>query len=209
VPLTAFLWLVVFGGLALRAVRGLAWWPIVAVVTIARITAGPTGAAPAEPSTPRTVRRLNVVLASFVVVAGIILLPVWRPFDPALQAPVGVVGSAPAGITRHLRELVGPADRMFAPQRWGSWFEFAVPQAPLFVDSRIEIFPLDVWADYDRVDGARDGWQETLDRWAVTVVVVTTAGGDALAARMATDPGWRQVLADDDGWIFVRSGRPG
>ena len=82
---------------------------------------------------------------------GIALLPVWRPLDPALGAPQGVVGLAPPGITAALRGLARPGDRLFDPQPWGSWFEFALPTLPVAIDSRIELFPTSVWDTYDSI----------------------------------------------------------
>jgi hypothetical protein len=213
VPPTILLWLVPFAGLGAWAVRGLAWWPLVATVTVARVTVDPPGSAvPASRERRGTaiMRRLNVVVAALLVVAGVALLPVWRAEDPALRAPVGVLGTAPAGITAALRSLVAPSDRLFAPQPWGSWFEFAVPETSVFIDSRIELFAPGVWDDYDAITDGRADWQARLEQWNVTIVVaVDRLGPLPLADRLAGDPGWRQVYEDEDGRIFVRSDRPG
>ena len=106
---------------------------------------------------PPLVRRVNLLLAGAIVLAGVALLPVWRPLDAGLQAPAGVVGNAPPGITTALRDLVGPGDRVFNPQPWGSWFEFALPDLPVAIDSRIEVFPVEVWDDL-RAGGRRCRW---------------------------------------------------
>jgi hypothetical protein len=212
-PLMSLLWLVPFAGLGAWAVRGLAWWPIVAAVTVARVTAE----SPGSPSSPRperrgtaTMRRLNVAVAALLVIAGVALLPVWRAEDPALRAPVGVLGTAPPGITAALRDLVAPSDRLFAPQPWGSWFEFALPETTVFIDSRIELFAPAVWDDYDAITDGRADWQARLEQWNVTIVVAVDGLGPLpLADRVAGDPGWRQAYEDEDGRIFVRSDRPG
>ena len=66
-------------------------------------------------------------------------------------APVGLLTDAPPGVTAAVRGVAHPGDHLFAPQPWGSWFEFATPDLPVAVDSRIELFPAAVWADYDSV----------------------------------------------------------
>ncbi len=124
-----------------------------------------------------------------------------------MAAPVGVLNYAPSGITGQLRSLVRPGDRIFAPQPWGSWFEFAFPSATVAVDSRIEMFPVEVWADYDVVVNARGDWQERLDGWEVTLVAVRPEIEGALVEHLARDSKWRQLYADRDGVIFVRSDR--
>jgi hypothetical protein len=211
VPPTILLWLVPFAGLGAWAVRGLAWWPIVAAVTVARLTADPydrpTVHSP-ERAGKASMRRLNVIVVGIIVVAGVGLLPIWRAEDPGLRAPVGVVGTAPPGITAALRGLVTPGDRLFAPQPWGSWFEFALPETAVFIDSRIELFAPAIWDDYDAITDGRVDWHARLDQWNVSVVIaVDSLGALPLTNRLAADPGWRQVYADEDGRIFVHADR--
>ena len=204
VPPTAFLWLVPFAALGVWAVRGLAWWPFVAAATVAAIAGGaPAPAARPERVEPTIVRRLNAAIAVVLVLAGIAALPSWRPRDPGLQAPAGVVGTAPSGITAALRDLVKPGDRILAPQPWGSWFEFALAETTVAVDSRIELFSNDVWDAVDRIDAGGSGWQQTLSDWRVTVVV---AGPDQrdLVDRLV-GAGWSNAYRDDDGTVLVRT----
>ena len=61
---------------------------------------------------------------------------------------------------------------MFNAQIWGSWFELVLPRNPVFVDSRIEVFPASVWGDYLAVSSGRQGWQRILQRWRVRAVPV-------------------------------------
>ena len=209
---------------AVLAVRGLAWWPLVAAVTLATLLArtssvsltghpaaasqdGPIGdnAKPLARSEPRMFLRANLLIAAVLVLVGIGLLPVWRPLDPGLGTPVGLVGIAPPGITAKLRELATAGDRLFAPQPWGSWFEYAIPSTPVFVDSRIELFPPSVWDEYDAVVDGIDGWRDILARRDVTMIVaVEGIGRSPLAARLRSDSGWQEAYKDEDGSIFVR-----
>jgi hypothetical protein len=205
--LVALVWLVPFAAIGMRAVRGLAWWPIVAAVTVARLIASDGVATPRVERADRpATRRLNLVIAAAIVLAGIALIPVWRPVDGRLGAPAGVIGSAPPGMTAAIGDLGKPGDRLFAPQIWGSWFEFAVPAASVFVDSRIELFPAEVWTDYDTISGAEDGWSEALDRWDIGIVAVDDPSMSSLADRLGSNPRWREAYHDRDGWVFVRTG---
>ena len=218
-PWPTLLMLGVFFLFAVLAVRGLAWWPLVAAITLAGLLAPGIATARVDPTAatsdeeplrtprpePRLFRRVNLVIAVVLTLVVVGLLPVWRPIDRGLGTPAGLVSIAPLGITARLRELAGPNDRLFAPQPWGSWFEYAIPATPLFVDSRIELFPAAVWDEYDVVVDGVDGWRDILARRAVTIIVaVDGIGRNPLAARIAADPGWSQAYADEDGRIFVR-----
>jgi hypothetical protein len=156
-----------------------------------------------ERADSRIVRRLNGAIAGVLVAAGIAGLPLWRPIDRGLGAPILVVSAAPSGITGALRGLVRPGDRIYAPQPWGSWFEFAFPQATVAVDSRIELFPDSVWDAVDGVDAGAAGWLTTLEGWGVRIVVAS-ASQDGLVRRLQA-VGWRLAFADEEGSVLVRA----
>jgi hypothetical protein len=200
-------WLAVFFIVGAYAIRGVAWWPLGAAFAVAGLLgeATQTATAPVERATPAGTARLNAIVVGALVLAGGVLLPIWRTVDPGLGAPAGVVGSAPPGITAQLRSLGRPGDHLFNPQQWGSWFEFALPAVPVAIDARIELFPAKTWDEYEAVVAGAEGWQGILDGWGVSVVVAAKAD-DAFANRLAA-AGWRRVHADDDGSIFVRGDR--
>lgn len=211
-PLAGWLTLAGFAALGLVAVRGEAWWPAAAAVTIAPLLA--RDAAPSPFRRPPRASAANTLILAALALAGILLLPIGVPPDPGLAAgaPPGVLVHAPHGVTSVLRSLATREDRVWAPQLWGSWLELAVPAAPVALDSRIELFPADLWADADMVAAAREGWQGVLDRRAATIVVVAAPDAALLAAARA-DPGWREVPVPQpsggraDGAVFVRAGR--
>ena len=201
IPWPTLAWLGTFGAIGLYAQRGLAWWSLAAAVAVAGLL--PTQAPAPEPTTPRLMRRLNGVVAAALVVAAFALLPAWRPIDPGNGVPVAVLTDAPAGVTAALRAVARPGDHVFNPQPWGSWFEFALPDVKVALDSRIEFFPPEVWDDYEAVVAGREGWEDQLASWDVAVVVVDDPVG-AFAERLQR-AGWEPIYTDNDGAIL----RPG
>ena len=187
--------------------RGVAWWPLGAVAAIAGVLVTGPALDPArpEPVGSPMLRRLNVVVAGAIVLVGIALLPVWRPLDPDLDAPEGVVGNAPPGITAALRDLARPGDRLFNPQPWGSWFEFALPDLPVAIDSRIELFPASVWDTYENIVAGGEAWREQLAGWGASIVVVGFRDA-AMTDRLLAD-GWQTAYTDEDGWVLVAPAR--
>ena len=200
-PWPALVWFAAFFLIGAYAIRGIAWWPPAAVAGIAVLL----GAAGASAESTEQSRPINGLIAAALILAGVALLPVWRPLDAGLRAPAGVVGVAPSGLTANLRSIARPGDRLFHPQVWGSWFEFAVPEVLTTVDSRIEVFPEQVWEDYDEVASGRTDATAVLDRWAVTLVVVDK-DQDELRAALTT-AGWQETYQDPDGALLVRAGR--
>lgn len=201
----ALAWLVPFVAIGVRAVRGLAWWPIVAAVTIGRLAGRPGVAPPSERRDPPLIRRMNAILVGALAVAGVALLPVWRPVEVGTGAPIGVLANAPPGVTAALREIVRPGDRIFAPQAWGSWLEFAIPDAQVFVDSRIELFTVDVWARYDSIQAGGNRAFVQVQQAEVTIVVAARSQRP-LVGELA-GAGWHFAHDDIDGHVLVRSDR--
>jgi len=215
-PWPALLWFAAFFAIGAWAVRGAAWWPIAAAVGLAGLagsgflgagSAGPVGRPDEAPLERR--RRANALIAAALVVAGVALLPVWRPTQPGLNAPAGVVGQAPPGITATLRDTARAGDRIYLPQPWGSWVELAVPKATVVLDSRFELFPEAVWQDYLLVAEGGAEWPAQLDDWGVTLVVATDDRVGGLLEQVRGHPAWREIHRDGDGAVFVRADRAG
>jgi len=160
--------------------------------------------APERP-TPAVGRRINAAIVAAIVLIGVALLPTWRSVDSVVGVPAGVLSDAPAGITAALRSTAGPGYRLFNPQPWGSWFEFELPDVPVAIDSRVELFPTATWDEYEAIASGRDGWQAVLERWGATLVVAM-AGDDAFVQRLQA-AGWHEVFTDRDGTVLTGPSR--
>jgi hypothetical protein len=190
---TTLLWLGVFFLLAMSAQRAIVWWAMVAPVILAELF--PAGSAEGAPP-GREPKAPAVGIIAAMLVAVVILLPWWRPND--------LLSQAPPGVTRAVLDHVPPGARMFVHQPWGSWFEYRTPDRPVFVDSRIEIIPKDVWDDYGQVGFAGADWREVLARVNPDVIVAAD-NWDLLPDLEAQGSGWTSVYKDDDGEVFLRS----
>jgi hypothetical protein len=207
------LWLVFLGVVAAAAQRGIAWWALAAPVAVAGLLGHPvavvsvaTGAAPVASTSPTRVERASALNGAIVVVlalVGVVLLPTWRG-GSGLEGPAGLLTDAPAGISAALAGRVGPSDRIWNAQRWGSWLEFALPGVPIAVDSRIEVIPTAAWDDHIALSGGAADWQAILDRWKVTVVVASRDEQAALIPLITASPAWTVLYRDPDGVVFVR-----
>jgi hypothetical protein len=217
----AIVTLAAFAALGAVAARGIAWWPAVAVVTLAGI-ANAARAAAARPGAlgqahalePASVRTdpgwsWNRHVALTLVLTGLVALPAWRPVNEITGAPDGLLSHAPEGVTALLSLHATSGERVWNPQVWGSWFEFAFPEATYAFDSRIEVIPAEAWADGDVVASAGAGWAEILDRHGVTIVVTEGPLTTPLAVALSADADWTLTYADDEGTMWLRAPEPG
>jgi len=196
-PWASLIWLGAFLVPALATQRSILWWALVAPVVIAGID----GTTPDPPPTARVTtnesRMPARVLVSTLIVAVILALPIWRaiPEDQILD-------DAPPGLTAAIRERLPAGTRTLIHQPWASWFEYATPDIPVFVDSRIELYRAEVWDAYGSVAFAGAGWAEALDEWDVEAIVAEADW--ELLPRLRQDPGWRVVAEDQDGALLIR-----
>ena len=193
VDLPALAWFAVFGLLTLPASRGIVLWGLVAPTVAARML-------PARALDPpvRALPRPVVWTIAAIVALAVVALPWWRG-----TSADALLMRAPSGLSSALAREVPPGTNVFVWQPWGSWFEYAVPEDPVFVDSRIELFPAATWREYEDVRLARGSWTTILDRHDVGAIVID-AENAALLPRLPGQTGWTLVYEDDEGAVLVR-----
>jgi hypothetical protein len=183
--------LVVFTLLAALSARNVLWWSAVLPVVLSGPLAGwRVGGAWSAGAT----RVVAASLAALIAVGAVRLTEI---DDAALRS------EAPPGITTWLAGR--PSDERIFAEWWGGWFEFALPDRPMFVDARVEIFPDAIWQDYLTVVDAEPSWNELLDRWHVDTIVLARDHHPEFAAALASDPGWALAYDGPDGWVYVRN----
>ena len=194
--------LALFFAMTLTAMRHMLWWALAVPVVVAGLLAAqrePPKRPARDPAGP-----LNVVIAGVLVVTALVPMVRWAPYT-GTEPPANLVTYAPTGITGELRQLLSPGERFLNSQEWGSWFELELPQNPVLADSRFELIPRSVWNDYVAVSEGREGWQEILDRWNVSVVALARDQQTDLIPIIRDDLGWQLFYQDVDGFIFTRS----
>jgi hypothetical protein len=193
-------WLGSFFLLGLSAARGEVWWGFVFPVTMAGLIVEE----PRSPEDERGSLMMNLLVVTTLIAFVAVLSPWVRDrIDPS-SGETALLSYAPQRMVDAVQR-VAPADaRLFVTLPYASWFEYASPTNPMFVDPRIELFPDDVWDDYFAVAEGHEGWQGIVDRWGVDVIVM--APGDAtIVALLQNDPGWRLAYRDTSGSVFVRA----
>ena len=198
------LWLAGLALLGLLAVRNAIWWAIGAAPIVALLASGLVvrGRRLGDPAFDAPRGLGYTAIAGAAGILALAVLPLWRPID-SLYGPADLVLYAPRGVTEVLRDEARPGDRLFAEQKWGSWFELALPGVPVMVDTRIELFDAGVWGDYLHVITGRADWAEILDRWDVTFVAIL-ADDAPLETFLGADPAWELRHRDDEGLVYRR-----
>jgi hypothetical protein len=185
----AFLWL------ALGAARNIVWFGFVATPLLV------AQAATLLPQ-PRAARRaagspiLNAVLVGMLALMLVAALP-W--FKPALFPPsVGALVSedTPVAAVAFLRSQPDRPRHLFHTEAAGSYLIWAAPEQPVFVDTRIELYPYEQWRDYINL-GQGNNAAELLKKYAIDGLLLDVKRQKPLIEIIRRDPAWVERYKDD------------
>lgn len=203
-----------FGLLGLNTVRGAIWFGIVTAPTVAdhlahlmaalrRLLASRFGAAPAPAPRPRPV--LNALFLGALLLGALLTLPWLKARLPLPAAKAGLISSeTPIAATDYLLQAQPPG-LLFHAMPYGSYLIWAAqPNYPVFVDSRIELYPPEVWLDYLAISAAEAGWEARLADYGVQTLFLSYAEQPALIAAVEDATGWRPVYQDSVAVIYTR-----
>jgi hypothetical protein len=97
--------------------------------------------------------------------------------------------------------------RIFSRFEWGEYLGWALsPRSKVFMDGRIEIFPDEVWADFEAVTRGRGDWEAILELYDVDCLLVDRSGfhADLLPQVERAPEKWERVCDAGDAVLFVR-----
>lgn len=184
--------LVVFAGLGLTSQRN----QVVLVLVVAAVLAGTL---PQVGPTVRSVARpIFGAPARTAVGLAFVLFAV-----ASTRAPEIDLEPYPVAMVEAMEDdgMWGPDARVIHPDFVGNLREArAGDGARVFIDDRVDMFPVEVTQDYLDLLAGRPGWEEILDRREATAVL--WEDDTALAALLAQSDRW-EIVRRDDGWLLA------
>jgi hypothetical protein len=146
---------------------------------------------------PKLTGALNWLIVILIVVAALIKGSVALAPKMVAKAQNDV---APIRAVEWMKQN-HPAGPMFNSYNWGGYLLWALPEEPVFVDGRTDVYD-EFLTEYVKVMFVRPGWQDVLDRYGVRLVL--TERDSFLATMLATQPEWRLAYSDDQAVIWTR-----
>ncbi|MBZ0300509.1 MAG: hypothetical protein K8J31_12240 [Anaerolineae bacterium] len=93
---------------------------------------------------------------------------------------------------------------MFNSYNWGGYLILNLPDEPVFVDGRTDLYGNAFLQKYLNTAVGGEGWRDTLDQYAIRLVLVEAQSG--LARQLRSEPGWTLDYEDDLAVVFTREG---
>jgi hypothetical protein len=94
-----------------------------------------------------------------------------------------------------------PAGRLFNMYNWGGYLLWELPEYPVFVDGRTDLYDDALINEWLNTIRGEKGWQENLDRWQINTVLIEPQAALVEKLRLA---GWKQLYTDPGAVIYTR-----
>ncbi|MGC8832623.1 MAG: hypothetical protein ACP5R4_01105 [Armatimonadota bacterium] len=143
---------------------------------------------------------LNAASAVTAVLAAIgLLLPLrGKPlFERSIEAE-----SFPKDAVAFIKR-VKLSGRMWNEYRWGGYLIWHLPEHPVFIDGRAEVYYGGPFEDFIAIHRVQPNWQALLDKYEVKFALVDTWA--VLARTMEVSPYWRKLYSDRVATVFLRT----
>lgn len=146
---------------------------------------------------PRPLAIINVGLALLVVLTVLAKLTLVVPPQKNLAYFETVY---PTGAVAYLQDSV-PTGRMLNSYNWGGYLLWHVPDVPVFIDGRTDLYAGETINQWLTAVWAGDGWEQVLETWDIQVILLET--GAPLLGELDRSQ-WEQVYVDTLAEIWVR-----
>jgi len=152
------------------------------------------GTAPSPP----TIGRLNGIILVLVLLAALLKA---ASIYPAEVNQAAFRESMPVGAVEYLRSAALPG-RLFNSYNWGGYLLWALPEYPVFIDPRTDLYNDEIISQWLQVARAESGWEDVLDLYGVNLVLIEK--GMLVDRLLALRPDWEQVYSDEKSVIYSR-----
>lgn len=95
-----------------------------------------------------------------------------------------------------------PERHLWSNMTYNSYLVWAAPAIPVFIDQRVDMFPLDLWKDYNTIAAGSPQSLELLERWQVSTVLLDQRRDTRLLDRLKATPGWCIRYRDQDAIVL-------
>lgn len=198
--------IILFLPLAIRSVRMQAWWVLAMAPVVA---SGIATLLPRrlEPGEENRGGRIAALAAMLLLLVGVALsVPVLERLNPLMGTlrPAGRLEGDLEQISTWLRDHPGNG-RVFTRLEWGEYFTWSAwPACRVFMDGRIEIYPDDLWQDYQTISTGEARWERILANYDVQHLVLDRTYHQKLMELVEQSPHWKQMTSAGPAVLFTR-----
>jgi hypothetical protein len=94
-----------------------------------------------------------------------------------------------------------PPGRIFNSYNWGGYLIWNLPEKPVFIDGRTDLYGDEIVNQWVEVVRAGENWQKILQNWDVELILLEPSRP---VVQLLRNQGWKRVYKDHDAVIYTR-----
>jgi len=196
-----------FGWMALSGLRYVIWFiAILAVMSTALLEPliGKYLNSKESPAKPV----INGVILSFLLLLPIFFLPgirtLWWNEAPPVLTP-----NTPVDAVAWLKERPELSGRLWNDLVFSSYLIYALPERPVWIDTRFELYPVTHWERYIEVSNAFPEWSAILNEEAITIIMIDPYEQEQLIEALDQSINWCLRFHNQNSRIYTRMAETG
>lgn len=143
-------------------------------------------------------RLINWGLLGVIALAA--LVKIYIPLQPAINTEQ-LKRTSPVDAAEYIRQT-RPPGALFNSYNYGGYLLWALPEYPVYVDGRTDLYPDEFLREYIEVSRGRPGYETVLDRYGIQLVLIES--NSLLGDRLTENPLWRQTYTDNLAAVYER-----
>lgn len=198
--LTDFLLIAGFAFMGLLAARNIPLFSLAGAVVLSRYAAPllETKSNKRKPApAPAWQAWVNILLVALIALAAVARAASTLPENANREA---LAENIPLGAIDYIRDHQPPGP-LFNSYNWGGYLLWELRDYPVYIDGRTDLYADGLLSEWLDTVSANDGWQQTLDRWGVRLVLVEPSWA---LAKLLPSEGWQLLYEDDLSVLYGR-----
>jgi hypothetical protein len=152
-------------------------------------------AAPEKPRKGQSV--LNWILLGLVALAALVKAATAMPAEANLKE---IRKTMPVEAVNFIRKT-NPPGGVFNSYNWGGYLLWELPEYPVFIDGRTDLYDDELIDQWLQVLRAEPGWQDVLERWQVRLILLEN--GTPVVGQLGQN-GWNLLYQDELAVVYGR-----
>ncbi|HHJ06805.1 MAG TPA: hypothetical protein ENK24_04825, partial [Anaerolineae bacterium] len=199
---TEWLWFLGFGWMAVSGLRYGIWFLAILAPLSASLLAKTAVGRFFDRRNSTGIPVMNAAIFALLLLMPLALLPGVREswWD---EAPPQLSENTPVAATDWLAQRPDLPGQLWADLAYSVYLIDALPERPVWIDTRFELFPPEQWEQYVEISEAAPGWDNALAQEGVNLLMLDTQREPRLVKAAEQSAGWDEVYRDERAVIFV------
>lgn len=199
---TEWLWFLGFGLMAISGLRYVIWF--LAILTpLTAVLLAPIIGNRIDKTSGQGIPALNGVIVSMLVLLPLVFLPgfreTWWEEAPPVLSP-----NTPAEAVDWLIENPEIPGKLWSELSFSSYLIYALPERPVWIDTRFELYPIEQWQRYIDVSSAAPNWSDILEEEGITIMMINKDAQKHLFNVLDQSESWQIGYQDQTAAIFIQ-----